>query len=71
MSSKRADVVGQIATEQQEQAAFLFQSGDRVLRGRGICARVETPASGGAHRDSLFLHAVEEAFARARQAGIA
>ncbi|KTT37527.1 isochorismate synthase [Pseudomonas rhizoryzae] len=71
MTSKRAGTVGQLDADRQEQAAFLFQSGDRVLHGRGICARVETPASGGAHGDSLFLHAVEQAFARARQAGIA
>ncbi len=71
MTSKRAERVGDVGADRREQAAFLFQSGDRVPAGAGrLCPGRDTGQRRCAPGQPV-PHAVEEAFARARQAGIA
>lgn len=53
-----------------ESAQFLFRSGQRTLRARGISSRITTPAGNGGVSSSTFLAEVGAAFEQARRAGI-
>lgn len=49
---------------------FFFTSSFRSLATQGCFARLTLPAAGGDAPDSLFQHAVQQAFSQARDAGI-
>lgn len=49
---------------------FLFMAPARSIRASGVLARVSLPPAGSIHGDSLFRGAVNEAFAKARRAGV-
>lgn len=52
------------------EAHFLFRSGSRSLRGKGIFSRISSAAGSGGVTSSAFLDEVGSALASAREAGI-
>lgn len=53
-----------------EHPEFLFRSGARCLRGQGLFTAITTPAAGAGQGSGALLAEVDQAFARARAAGI-